>query len=225
MRQSPAHLRLRHKTGQVGAAEASTAPPSGGHDAVLEQTRNPLTMAPTLLGSEPRPKTGGDADAFLRALYAEHSAGLRAYVRRVVHDPRLAEDVVQETMLRAWRNFGTLSPERGSIGGWLMRVAHNIAIDGVRARRARPPEVDESQADTAKLSVPDHADRTVNSVYVARALQALSPGHRAVLYEVYFADRTCTEAAAVLGIPVGTVKSRLYHALRRLREAIEVERI
>jgi RNA polymerase sigma-70 factor (ECF subfamily) len=182
-------------------------------------------MAPTVLGSEPRPKTGGDADAFLRALYAEHSVGLRSYVRRMLHDQRLAEDVVQETMLRAWRNFGTLSPERGSIGGWLMRVAHNIAIDGIRARQSRPPEVDEAQTGAGKLSVPDHAERTVDSVYVARALQTLSPGHRAVLHEVYFADRTCAEAAAMLGIPVGTVKSRLYHALRRLREAIEAERI
>jgi RNA polymerase sigma-70 factor (ECF subfamily) len=182
-------------------------------------------MAPTVPDSQPRPKNDGDADAFLRALYAEHSAHLRAHVGRMLYDPQLAEDVIQETMLRAWRKSDTLSPERGSIGGWLIRVAHNIAIDRLRARRARPAEVDEAHADAGTWSVTDHAEATVNSVYVARALQRLSRGHRAVLHEVYFADRTCAEAAAVLGIPVGTVKSRLYHALRRLREAIEAERI
>jgi len=182
-------------------------------------------MATTVLDSERRPKNDRDADAFLRALYAEHSAGLRAHVGRMLYDPQLAEDVIQETMLRAWRKSDTLSPERGSIGGWLVRVAHNIAIDRLRARRARPAEVEEAHADARTWSVTDHAEGTVDSVYVARALQTLSRGHRAVLYEVYFADRTCAEAAAVLGIPVGTVKSRIYNALRRLREAIEAERI
>lgn len=181
-------------------------------------------MAPLVLDSDAHAKTGGDAEAFVRTLYSEHSRSLRAYVGRMLSDPQLAEDVVQETMLRAWRKSDTLDPGRGSIGGWLVRVAHNIAIDRLRAKRARPPEVDEMHTDAATWSVSDHADRTVDSLYVARALRTLSPGHRAVLYEVYFADRTCVEAAVALGIPVGTVKSRLYYALRQLRAAIEAER-
>jgi len=165
-----------------------------------------------------------DEDAFLRSLYAEHSASLRAQVGRMLSDPHQAEDVVQEAMLRAWRKFDTLSAERGSIGGWLCTVARNIAIDRIRAKRARPTEVDEAYTDAATWSVTDHADLAVNSVLVARALATLSPCHRAVLREVYFNDRTCNEAAKVLDIPEGTVKSRLYYALRRLRLAIEEER-
>jgi RNA polymerase sigma-70 factor, ECF subfamily len=180
-------------------------------------------MAALVLDSHAHAKTGGDADAFIRTLYSEHSRSLFAHVGRMLSDRQLAEDVVQETMLRAWRKSATLDPDRGSIGGWLLRVAHNLAIDRLRAKRARPPEVDETQTEAATWSVRDHADQTVESVYVARALRTLSPGHRAVLHEVYFADRTCAEAAAVLGIPVGTVKSRLYHALRRLRQAIDAE--
>jgi RNA polymerase sigma-70 factor (ECF subfamily) len=141
----------------------------------------------------------------------------------MLSDPHHAEDVVQETMLRAWRKSDSLSPDRGSVGGWLSTVARNIAVDRLRAKRARPSEVDEGHTDAATWSVTDHADAAVTSVYVARALATLTAGHRAVLYQVYFADQTCTEAAAVLGIPVGTVKSRLYHALRRLRIAIEEE--
>jgi RNA polymerase sigma-70 factor (ECF subfamily) len=180
-------------------------------------------MAPPVLDSDAQPKTGGDADAFLRTLYSEHSTSLLAYVGRMLSDPQLAEDVVQETMLRAWRKSGTLDPARGSIGGWLVRVAQNIAIDRMRARRARPQEVDEAHTEASTWSVGDHATRTVESLYVNHALRTLSPSHRAVLHEVYFADRTCAEAAVVLGIPVGTVKSRLYYALRQLRVAIEAE--
>ncbi len=143
-------------------------------------------MAPFVQDTAARPKTGSDADAFLRTLYSQHSPALRAHAQRMLHDPQLAEDVVQETMLRAWRKLDTLDTA-DSIGGWLIRVAHNIAIDRIRARRARPTEVDESATDAGAWSVTDHAERTVDSIYVARALQALSPSHRAVLQQVYTA--------------------------------------
>jgi len=213
---------------------------------VSQTDKESLAMAPSALHRQPRPAgdrpgtataehthhpdhpttnppPNDDPDTFLRALYTEHSASLRSHATRMLSDPHQAEDVVQETMLRAWRKSHTLNPERGSIGGWLAKVAHNIAVDRLRAKRARPPEVDETHTDPATWSTTDHADTTITSLYIARALNTLTPHHRAVLHQVYFADRTCTEAAAVLGIPVGTVKSRLYHALRNLRLAIQEE--
>jgi RNA polymerase sigma-70 factor (ECF subfamily) len=160
-----------------------------------------------------------DAQELLRTLYAEHAPALRAYATRLLSDPHQAEDVVQETMLRAWRNAEILVPERGSVNGWLMRVAHNIAVDKIRARKARPDEVEESAATPRSLD--DHASAVVDSVFVARALARLSPAHREVLHVVYFADHTAVQAAEVLGLPVGTVKSRTYHALRRLKVCLE----
>jgi RNA polymerase sigma-70 factor (ECF subfamily) len=95
-------------------------------------------------------------------------------------------------------------------------------IDRCRAERSRPRVVDnETIFGELSWSIGDQSDQAVNSVLVARALARLRPAHRAVIQQVYLADRTCAEAAVVLGIPVGTVKSRLYHALRNLRAVLD----
>jgi RNA polymerase sigma-70 factor (ECF subfamily) len=221
----PAEPRPAAKPAEPPTAAKPAEPPTAAKPAEPPTAAKPAEPRPAAKPAEPDPPAAADPDAFLRSLYAEHSASLRVQVGRILSDPHQAEDVVQETMLRAWRKSDTLSPDRGSIGGWLYTVARNIARDRIRARQARPTEVEEAYSGAAAWSVADHADETVDAVFVARALAVLSPNHRAVLREVYFADRTCGEAAKVLGIPEGTVKSRLYYALRRLRLAIEEERI
>jgi RNA polymerase sigma-70 factor, ECF subfamily len=177
------------------------------------------TAGPTLM---PRSVPPAERDRVVRSLYEEHGRVLLAYATRLMSDSHHAEDVVQETMLRAWRNAERLTPERGSVISWLMRVAHNVAIDKIRARRARPDEVDEKAAPA--VSQHDHAGDVVESIFVAAALQKLTPAHRTVLREVYFADRTAAEAAKTLGLPVGTVKSRVHHALRQLRLHLDEQR-
>ncbi len=166
---------------------------------------------------EPAPPV--DAHALVTSLYAEYGATLLTYVTRLLSDPHQAEDVVQETMLRAWRNADRLTPERGSVSGWLTRVAHNIAVDKIRARKARPAEVEETAAEPRAMD--DHASSVVEALFVSGVLDRLSPAHRETIREVYFADHTAAQAAEVLGLPVGTVKSRIYHALPRLRACLE----
>jgi RNA polymerase sigma-70 factor (ECF subfamily) len=168
---------------------------------------------------ERRGRSAPDADeALVTSLYVEHGRILLAYVTRLTGDRQLAEDIVQETLLRAWRHAGTLTEEKGSIRGWLLTVARNIATDKARARMARPAEVHEDAAPPVSV---DHSDDVVNSIYVLEALQSLSPEHRAVLVEVYYGGKTAAEAAEVLGVPAGTVKSRTYYALRALRLALQ----
>jgi RNA polymerase sigma-70 factor (ECF subfamily) len=179
----------------------------------------------TNMQTERRPLNPSGADTFVRSLYAKYSSSLRGLVFRMVGDRQKAEDVVQETMLRAWRNYDTLGADQHAIGGWLATVARNIVIDRLRAERSRPRVVDnETIFSEMPWSIGDHSDQAVNSVLVARALARLGPAHRAVIQQVYFADRTCAEAALMLDIPVGTVKSRLYHALRNLRVALDEQR-
>src|SRR5215475_15016684 len=159
---------------------------------------------------------GPDPDRVLQSMAARHSAAVLTRVQAILRDRHHAEDVVQETLLRAWRNVEGIPPGENSERRWLLRVAINVAIDRIRARRARPTEIAESAA--WEVQTADHSDAVVESVHLARALHRLSREHRAVLTEVYLNERTALEAAAVLGIPVGTVKSRIHYALRLLRE-------
>lgn len=174
-------------------------------------------------------RTGGRArdvrasvadDDLVRSLYDEHAGALLAYVLRLVGgDRHRAEDVVQETLFRAWRNPQSVQPTRGSVRPWLWTVARHLVVDGERARRARPQEV--AGAELAPAPVDDGIDRALASHVVIEALTTLTPEHRAALVETYYRGRSVAETANVLGVPEGTVKSRTYYALRNLRSALE----
>jgi RNA polymerase sigma-70 factor (ECF subfamily) len=159
-------------------------------------------------------------EQLLRALFDEHGSALLAFALRLTGGDRgRAEDVVQETLMRAWRHPEALAAERGSQRAWLFAVARRLAVDAHRRRAARPREV----ADGVLALLPDGADeidRAMDGWLVADALAALSPAHREVLVQTYFQGRTVAEAAHVLGVPVGTVKSRTHYALQALRLAL-----
>ena len=159
-------------------------------------------------------------DALIRSLFTEHGRAMLAYATSLTGDRGAAEDVVQEALVRAWRNPDVLVNGKGSVRGWLLTVVRNIVIDRARARSARPAEVG---GDTvAEPAVPDHSDRVTQALTLAGALERLPAHHREVLEQVYLLGRTVAEASAHLGVPPGTVKSRTFHALRALRELVPV---
>ncbi len=158
-------------------------------------------------------------ETFVGALWSEHGEALLGHVRRRVGDPGRAEDIVQEVLLRAWRHAGRLAGDSRSLRPWLFTVADHLATDQDRSRRVRPREV--AGPSPADGVTPDLTDRAVVALDIAAALRSLSPEHRAVLVETYYRGRSVAEAAEQLGIPVGTVKSRAYYALRCLRLALE----
>jgi RNA polymerase sigma-70 factor (ECF subfamily) len=171
-------------------------------------------------------------ERLLRELYDAHGGVLLGYARRLLGgDTARAEDVVQETLLRAWRHPTSLDPNRNggaSVRAWLLTVARHVVIDGERARRSRPREVPQSeQVEVARpagrqpLGIDEELDRILLAHGMADALAALSPDHRAVVDQLYFRDRSVADAARTLGVPEGTVKSRAYYALRALRVACE----
>jgi len=163
-----------------------------------------------------------DDDAeLLRALNEEHGDALFAHALRLSSgDRQRAEDLVQETLLRAWRHPAALDPERGSVRAWLFTTARHLAIDAWRRRASRVGEVVTDDLPEPPPAV-DETDRAVESWTVAEALARLSPAHREVLVECFYQGRSVAEAATRLGIPAGTVKSRTHYALRSLRIVLE----
>jgi RNA polymerase sigma-70 factor, ECF subfamily len=156
----------------------------------------------------------------LRLLYADHAAALLGFVTRLTgSDMSLAEDIVQETLLRAWRHPEALDPARGPIRPWLRTIARRLVIDEYRAQRSRPREVSDSEL--VDVSAPDDIERALAGWVVADALATLSAAHREVLVETYYRGASVQEASTSLGVPAGTVKSRAYYALRELRLRLE----
>jgi RNA polymerase sigma-70 factor (ECF subfamily) len=161
-----------------------------------------------------------DQVTVIQQLHDEHAAALWRYCLQLTgHDRARAEDVAQETLLRAWRHFTVLDETQGSVRGWLFTVARNLVIDEWRSRRARSEITVADLPDVAGTG--DHTDQLLLSWTVAEAVTRLSADHRAVLLECYYRGSPVSLAAERLGIPPGTVKSRTHYALRALRLALE----
>lgn len=161
-------------------------------------------------------------EQLLRALHDEHAQALWTYVVRLTGGDRAkAQDVVQETLLRAWRTPSVLDQSRGSPRGWLYTVARRIVIDEWRSARSRPEVVTDEVPEPATPEADAIGQHTVDRDLVVAALRTLSPEHRDVILECYFRGSSVAEAARTLAIPPGTVKSRTHYALRALRLAID----
>jgi RNA polymerase sigma-70 factor (ECF subfamily) len=157
------------------------------------------------------------ADA-LRALHDEHAPALWRYVVWLCGDRELAEDVVQETLLRAWRRPVQLDRGGASARAWLFTVARNLVIDEYRSARAR------HESTVANLPDPgsaDHTDSVLDAWLVSDALSQLSDEHRVVVVHAYYRGLSIAAIARILEVPEGTVKSRLHYALRAMRLALQ----
>lgn len=173
-----------------------------------------------LPGPSPEPEPTRVGTLSTEALYRRYAVPLMAFcLRQTGGDRQWAEDVVQETFVRAWRNAERLDGDAESLMPWLATVARRIVIDDRRARSARPQEVNPEPLE--HVPGDDQWEPLLRSMVVADALQSLSEAHREVLVETVLRDRTVNEAAKALGIPVGTVKSRVYYAIRALKLALE----
>jgi RNA polymerase sigma-70 factor, ECF subfamily len=169
--------------------------------------------------SAARDESAGAADAAIRQLYACHAVALHGYVARFCPDRASADDIVQETFIRAWRHLPELSADDRPVRPWLFRVARNLLIDADRAARSRPTTV---QAEAAEQGRGDTGlEQVLDRQLVADALRQLSPAHRAVLVEVFYGGDSVMRAARHLGIPHGTARSRLHYALQALRGQLD----
>lgn len=165
-----------------------------------------------------RAVVGGDADAFAQ-VYDRHAPWLFLRLRRRCADQALVDEIVQDTFLALWRGAGRY--EHGSAGGWIWTIASRRLVDALRARGARPHEVAAApETDRAVPSAEQDVLADLRHGDVGPALDRLSPELRAVIQATVVDDLTTREAAVVLGIPEGTVKTRARRARLQLREAL-----
>jgi RNA polymerase sigma-70 factor, ECF subfamily len=162
-------------------------------------------------------------EAALGAIYDRYHRLLYSVALRITGDRGVADEVLQDVFHAVWRNAGGFRPT-GNLAAWLLGIARHRAIDATRARnyRARVREylLDDAQMATLRTPADDLGDQQVMRLMVRSALAELSPVHRQVLDLAYFGGFTHTEIAAKLGVPLGTVKSRLRHGLMHLRQRL-----
>lgn len=155
--------------------------------------------------------------AMMRVLYDEHAGALWRYAMRLTGDAARAEDVVQETLLRAWRHPEVTYDAERSARAWLFTVARNLIIDDRRSARFRNESGTADVEAVADRASPDQVDHALDKLLLGTAMSELSEDHRAVITRAYYHGQSVAQIANALQIAEGTVKSRLHYAVRALR--------
>jgi RNA polymerase sigma-70 factor, ECF subfamily len=153
----------------------------------------------------------------VREAYAAHSGELYGFAVRSLGDAGLAEEAVQETFLRAWRAGERYDPDIGSLRTWLFAILRNVVIDLGRARASRPRVGPETGIEPSV----EPLEQTLLAWQVEEAMRRIGEDHRRVLLETHFKARPYAEVAEEMGVPEGTIKSRVYYGLKALRVALE----
>ncbi|MBO1752579.1 sigma-70 family RNA polymerase sigma factor [Actinotalea sp. BY-33] len=166
---------------------------------------------------------GAETDALLRRIHDEYADMLWRYVVRIPYDAELARDVVQEALLRAWKDGSILEKPDPVVRAWLVRVARNLVLDDLRSARHRREVADgvlpdRRQSDGGRS---DGTQRLLDAWLVTDALATLTREHREVVVGAYYGGKTVATLAEELGIAPGTVKSRMHYGIRALRLALQ----
>ena len=159
--------------------------------------------------------------SLMRVLYDEHAAALWRYAVRLTGDRARAEDVVQETLLRAWQHPEVSEDSERSARAWLFTVARNMIIDEHRSARFRRESGSLESVPEPENPGPDEVNAALDRLLVGDAMAQLSDDHRAVIRRSYYLGWTTAQIAADLQIAEGTVKSRLHYAVRALRLTLQ----
>lgn len=155
----------------------------------------------------------------VEALYDMYSASLYGVISRIVIDTAIAEDVLQETFVKIWHSFSGYSAEKGRLFTWMVNIARNLAIDKIRSKDFKNQNKNQDIENNVTF-----IDEQRNTVYrpdlvgVKDLVQALKPDQKSIIDLVYFKGYTHIEAAEELGIPLGTIKTRLRMGIQELRK-------
>ncbi|HET6392969.1 MAG TPA: sigma-70 family RNA polymerase sigma factor [Blastococcus sp.] len=170
----------------------------------------------------PRREPGAAERLDVRAAYTAHGPELYRFALRQLGDGGAAQDVVQEVFLRAWRATDSFDPQLASLRTWLFAIARNVVVDEARRFAVRPWQrnlTDGSGLEARGVAADD--ERLVDAWVVEEALRRIGADHRTAIVQTHLRGRPHDEVAAELGIPVGTLRSRVFYGLKALRLAME----
>lgn len=158
-------------------------------------------------------------------LYARFAPRVYGLGMVMLGNPAHAEDLVQDTFVKVWRNAHAYDPSRGSVDTWVLLIARSLAVDLIRRKvlETKILAAQETPGASPEPGPEEHAETRDMADRARRAMEGLSPGQRAALELAYFGGKSSTEVAELEGIPVGTAKTRIRTALMKLREALEVQ--
>lgn len=176
------------------------------------------------------PASGGTPEpaTLARHAYDTHGGELYRFARARLGDDASAQDAVQEVIVRAWKSGHRFDPARGSLRTWLFAIARNVVIDHLNARRWTAPLhdfEDDMITQHTGAAVADPANVVADGDAVVHALGLLSDDHRTAIVETYLRDRSYADVAAELGVPVATLRSRVFYGLRQLRASLTPEEV
>jgi RNA polymerase sigma-70 factor, ECF subfamily len=163
-------------------------------------------------------------DDGLAQAHRDYAARMYSRAVRIVVDPHLAEEAVQEAFVRAWRRCGSFDPALGRTGAWLVAITANVSVDLVRARARRPPVAPVEDSDAAVASAAATTDRALEQVLLrdqlSGALKTIGAEQRMAVVETILRDRSYADVAGELGLPAATIRTRVHYGLKRLRTAL-----
>lgn len=158
----------------------------------------------------------------LAALYDRYGRLAYTLAYRILGEPEAAEDAVHDAFLLAWRGAGSYRRERGSARGWLLSIVHHRSVDVLRRKTAfRPAPLEAAEHHAADSDTAEEAARNVEQQGVRRVLETLPEAQRRTIELAYFGGYTQVELAALMGVPLGTVKGRMRIGLQKMRRALE----
>ena len=163
-------------------------------------------------------KVKNDQEDLLSALDRSHRQAIMSYVYRMTMDHGLTQDIVQETLLKAWKNPSILERGEDATRAWLFTVARNLVIDDRRSARFRRESTAEVLPD---IPTPDQTNSVLDAWVISDVLSTLSEAHRRAIIGAYYLGNSVAEIAKEEGVAVGTVKSRLHYALAALRLSLQ----
>jgi RNA polymerase sigma-70 factor, ECF subfamily len=174
-----------------------------------------------------REAAAGDPAA-LETLYDRYSRVVYSFALRIVGDPQIAEEVLQEVFFRAWQQGSSFKSSRGSLVTWLLSITHNLSIDEIRKRNRRPQRADSAEPEAVLASLSDESQNVEDEVWlgalresIVEALDQLPPAQREPIELAYFQGLTQREIAEQLDEPLGTIKTRMRLGMLKLREHLE----